>query len=259
NRGTGNALQKFITAGSLPNGSTPTNAAPKVGFIRQDKTLFTVSQPAVFNLKIDNSIDVDITIAAGDYSGDEIVAACVAQEASLAPYLIANGSGFKIRGNSDDMSIAKVIITSNSGKGIAEIFGESGSSITRYLCRGNRYKESWHTDFYMIRAYQGASFYHYSPEHWGGANEAEPEKREAGCVWYSEKLPENSRDRECATREEALYRNFQWVLNEKKLVYLIPVLTSDPKIILFLKIEGNGVRGLASAKKLSEANANNCW
>ncbi|MCP4137332.1 MAG: hypothetical protein GY754_40570, partial [bacterium] len=258
-----NALRELITdGGNLWTGTIPVYSAPAKGAIRQDKTFSTVSQPAVFNLKVDNSIDVDITIPAGDYSGDDIIAACVGQEASLAPYLIANGNGFKIRGSSNDIGSAKLIITAISGDGLAEIFGVSGSSIIRYLGRGNRYKESWHTDFYMSKVNHG----NYTPEQWSRADETDSGSKEAGCVWYAEKLPEYSATRECATQEETLYRNFQWVLNEKKLVYVIPVVTLSPKIVMFLKIEGNGVRGLASAKKLKKPedyagdyDANNCW
>ncbi len=65
--------------------------------------------------------------------------------------------------------------------------------------------------------------------------------------------------RECATQEEAMYRNVQWFLFEKKFAFIIPMWVSALSLNYggaFIIIEANGAVGLANAKKGS---ANGRW
>ncbi len=65
--------------------------------------------------------------------------------------------------------------------------------------------------------------------------------------------------RECATQEEAIYRNIQWFLFEKKFAFIIPMWVDALSLNAggaFIIIEANGAVGLANAKKGS---ANGRW
>jgi hypothetical protein len=77
---------------------------------------------------------------------------------------------------------------------------------------------------------------------------------------YYEIIPENSPDRECTSIEEAMFRNFQWVMNEKKMVLIVPqyiylnnknTIMGPVKIesALYQIIEGNGITGLSTARR----------
>jgi hypothetical protein len=57
--------------------------------------------------------------------------------------------------------------------------------------------------------------------------------------------------RECATQEEALYRNLQWLLLEKKFSFVIPMyfVPIGLRTYVFVVIEANGVLGLINSKK----------
>ena len=75
---------------------------------------------------------------------------------------------------------------------------------------------------------------------------------------YTEIIPEKSANRECASHEEAMYRNFQYVILEKKIVFVVPlwlkvivsVVGCDTveEAALFQIIEGNGLAGLSAAR-----------
>lgn len=65
--------------------------------------------------------------------------------------------------------------------------------------------------------------------------------------------------RECETQEEAIYRNIQWFLYEKKMVFIIPMyidVLGTQSAGAFILIEANGAVGLANAKK---GTANGRW
>jgi len=95
----------------------------------------------------------------------------------------------------------------------------------------------------------------------------------SGALTFWEKIPEgtpkDSNDynywkRECASQEEAMFRNFQWLMLEKKFVLIMPM-TSYVRIRavaggmctmnlyidapVFTIIEANGIVGMATAKK----------
>lgn len=68
---------------------------------------------------------------------------------------------------------------------------------------------------------------------------------------FWEKIHEDSSDRACATQEEAMFRNFQWLVNEKKFVFTIPMWVESLGMdsAAYIVIEANGLAGLALAQK----------
>jgi hypothetical protein len=64
--------------------------------------------------------------------------------------------------------------------------------------------------------------------------------------------------RECASQEEAMYRNLQWLLLEKKFAFVIPMyfVPIGLRTYVYIVIEANGVLGLINSKK---GPANGCW
>ncbi|MFW5860871.1 MAG: hypothetical protein ACOCWZ_01365 [Spirochaetota bacterium] len=151
--------------------------------------------------------------------------------------------------------------------------------------RANRYHARWHTDYYLLRSdysnnhenvryYSPASTVEGTDYLMHAINDPQNDKDDddastntAGCLWYDEVVPEGSSVRECASQEEAMYRNFQWLMLEKKFVFVIPMRSyvnepigldicpitrvhMDSPVITI--IEANGVVGLAEAKKGSQ-------
>ena len=114
--------------------------------------------------------------------------------------------------------------------------------------RWNRFKSSWETDYYLLRDALGNN---YNPSDMsGGATGATA----SGSLTYDEITLSNSQ-RQCASHEEAIFRNYQWVLNEKKMVLVIPLVVLGA-VPVFQIVEGNGVTGLSMARKYRD---NNVW
>ncbi|MBF0224999.1 MAG: hypothetical protein HQK76_06045 [Desulfobacterales bacterium] len=175
--------------------------------------------------------------------------------------------------------------------------------------RYNRFKSSWRSD-YLLNVYTSDD---YSLTNAGKKTSTEKyiaitneptgdtkmfelssPNDSAGYNVYYELINENDAKRECETHEEALYRNFQWVMLEKKFIELIPMhleidkgslkkavktligeglldaqLETPINIIIdilpipliqvgttVLVVEGNGVAGLTSCRKFRE---NHVW
>ena len=147
--------------------------------------------------------------------------------------------------------------------------------------RWNRYRESMQSDYYLVKA--GFSSSYCSPPinsvNTGtnlvmGATGANKFKMKADAanvaqrfvLW--EKVPEKSLSRECATQEQAMFRNFQWLMNEKKIAFVIPmwIETAGSDSASFIVIEANGLAGLKGATKGYDpadpndpAKGNGCW
>lgn len=66
-----------------------------------------------------------------------------------------------------------------------------------------------------------------------------------------EKVRSDYSGRACATQEEAMARNFQWLANEKKFAFIIPMwlATVGANAASYIVIEANGLTGLANATK----------
>lgn len=68
---------------------------------------------------------------------------------------------------------------------------------------------------------------------------------------FWEKIRSNDTGRACATQEEAMVRNFQWLVNEKKFTFIIPMwlVAAGANSASYIVIEANGLSGLANATK----------
>ncbi len=122
--------------------------------------------------------------------------------------------------------------------------------------RQNRYRSTWRTDYYMVTSEDGTK--RYTPGDMSG-NATGP-----GFLMYEEIIPENDPKRACASQEEAIFRNYQWVMTEKKMVLVIPMwliaealggLTTQESVVYQI-IEGHGFAGVASCRKLRD---NGVW
>lgn len=149
--------------------------------------------------------------------------------------------------------------------------------------RANRYKDIVKSDYYLIEYYQllqDGTVYGAPPMNPDGID-----KVEAGYTgWYHdagaafgghdsdhiwclhgtpntsasyfqlyEKIDEHDAVRECASQDEAMYRNFQWLMYEKKFLFIIPMYAnSGLQTGSYILIEANGVVGQTNAKKGSE-------
>lgn len=128
--------------------------------------------------------------------------------------------------------------------------------------RHNRYKASWNTDYMMIRT-EASLEQGFTEKNWGikdsNGDTVPDQVTDPQYRTYNEIYPEPSTsiigaNRECSTYEEAIYRNFQWVANEKKYTIIIPlwlrtsVLGLAIEAALFQILEGNGFVGLSCAR-----------
>lgn len=174
----------------------------------------------------------------------------------------------------------------------------SNTQLGTYWLRENRYKAVWETDHYLIRS-TNISYHddaNHSPTGWTGyyapnkvvgsgssglnryrmhslqgttgrgqyTDDLDAFASNSGALKFWEKIAENDPARACASQEEAMFRNFQWLMLEKKFVFIMPM-TSFVRIQavalgmctmnlyidapVFTIIEGNGLVGIATAKK----------
>lgn len=133
--------------------------------------------------------------------------------------------------------------------------------------RDNRYKAQWHSDSYMIR-YQAdlttAEYRYATVDNSSGDAvaidiDSDDLDHAAGRLTYNELVAENDPARACASPEEAFYRNFQWLMTEKKMVLVIPMYLNYFNYMesgLFEIMECNGYAGLANLRKYA---ANHYW
>ncbi|MDY6932743.1 MAG: hypothetical protein SVZ03_00810 [Spirochaetota bacterium] len=117
-----------------------------------------------------------------------------------------------------------------------------------------KYKDEWNTDYYLIQLPEGLSgtTRHYAPNVVDLSDDKKlVDTDEAGCITVHEMIKSED-NRECDTWVEAIYKNFQWLLFEKKFVFVIP-LRIDMDVVgraaVYLKVEANGIIGVTKAKK----------
>ena len=184
----------------------------------------------------------------------------------------------------------------DGGNDVAENDSEyTPLTLGSYQLRQNRYKWKWHTDYYLMKAdyvcydddaNHGGPRY-YSPARVVGTtgqdkyrmyslngtreqgqygNDLDASTTDAGALWFWEKIAETDSARACASQEEAMFRNFQWLILEKKFVFIMPMRSylgllasacgADFNInvdaLVYAIIEGNGIAGIANAKKGSQ-------
>ncbi len=165
-----------------------------------------------------------------------------------------------------------------------------------FKLRVNRYRANWNTDYYLLKTdyinyHEDANHPpagwtgYYSPANVVGItginkfkmhslqdtngkgeynDDLDASTNNAGCLWFWEKIAENNTVRGCNSQEEAMYRNFQWLMLEKKFVFIMPMrsyvnihataawcigVTLNIDSPLFTIIEANGMAGIATAKK----------
>jgi hypothetical protein len=130
--------------------------------------------------------------------------------------------------------------------------------------RDNRYKSRWHSDYYithftsetLLDGEEQQKFFTLDNSSGDTViteisdNTANP----AGSLVYSELIYETDPARACASPEEAFFRNYQWVMNEKKMVLIIPLYLHlyDLKAVAFQILECHGWSGLAGLRKFRE-------
>ncbi|MBP7735230.1 MAG: hypothetical protein KA369_04585 [Spirochaetes bacterium] len=139
--------------------------------------------------------------------------------------------------------------------------------------RANRYRPVLESDYFVITYDDGGRKYLAPPMNAGGdswvdgtsgndmfhLNQSSNGSRTSGNFRFFEKIPEQSAIRECRSQEEAMYRNLQWFLLEKKFVFTIPMYMKAALAGItlghsgaFVIIEANGAVGLANARKGDE-------
>jgi hypothetical protein len=166
-----------------------------------------------------------------------------------------------------------------------DVRDSSNTQLGSYYLRANRYRAVWETDKIMLKAEWANSdtltqplYYTLNrvvgntgldkyrlrkingPENTSDDEDAGlPSGLVAGGLTFKEKIPEKSSIRECKSQEEAMFRNFQWLILEKKIVFIMPMrsyitvldlngdVTLDPLAVAVL--EANGIIGMKNLKK----------
>ena len=175
---------------------------------------------------------------------------------------------FKIVAKAEDYRVNRITITNNYGSAIEDLFNislsDGASQTVRCKGRENRYKQVWNTDHYMFEI-DGTT---YAPNNWSGMRASQ----NAGTYTMTEKIAENPSaadyasgiSRECSSQEEAMYKNYQYLMGEKKIIYVIPMLIDHTvvgcvnlKFVVNCLVEANGVAGLSNARKYGFGYGNN--
>ncbi len=122
--------------------------------------------------------------------------------------------------------------------------------------RDTHFKHVWHTDYHLIN--NNGTWY--SPENMQGSGSLS-----AGRFQVSEMMqPAHFDKRECLSQEEAMVKNFQWLIYEKKFVYVQPMridksipLADNLRTAVYVRLEGNGILGVSNVRKSSNATVTN--
>ena len=158
------------------------------------------------------------------------------------PYLYlypADGDDKEVNWNVDN---AADLSTYYLGKGI------SGRTYERW----NRYRAKWYSDFYMIQVVDDLFNKWYITPEKIAVGSSERDSLEAGRFVFNELISEDDPNRACASHEEAIFRNYQWVMTEKKFAIVVPLALTGLSLAhagVFQVVEGNGIAGLTSARK----------
>jgi hypothetical protein len=146
--------------------------------------------------------------------------------------------------------------------------------------RENRYHATFDTDYYMIEQehlQSGETRKYYvpiekeGPRDYMGRSTIEASTADGPrCRHYEEIIAENYAGRGCASQEEAIFRNMQWLMNEKKIVFILPLWAAgEPQVLcgsdllragiesaVFQVLEANGLSGFGAARKYRD---NGVW
>ncbi len=172
------------------------------------------------------------------------------EEAGLT--VLPFGSGIEILGGSGDPAVGRIIATDISGSGVADFLKGQGGTLTRYVNRMERYKDTWRSDYYLGKV--GGDYY--TVAYGTDGNLAMPKvasHERAGSMVVSELIDEADPGRECATQEEALFRNYQFFFAERKFVLVMPIHVSvnllGIEAFIFQVMEANGYTGFMNGRK----------
>lgn len=225
--------------------------------LRIEKNAIKLDSAQTIHIVIDTTVDTDVTIDAGVWTIDEIITEI--QNEIGTKYVGRSETGIIFIGESTTPGEAKILITNvGGGNGVETILGESSGTISKQMIdkntRYNRYKPQWRTDFYLMKTGDGPNRYINPVDLTGNGSTQHP-----ACLHYEEMIEEVDQKRACASPEEALYRNFQWVMTEKKMILIIPLYLREISPIggefigqleaaVFQVAEGNGFSGLTQCR-----------
>jgi len=175
--------------------------------------------------------------------------------------------------NSNDSSTWKYFYPTNN----KDKEDKSSNKWENLYQRTNRYQSVWHSDYFLFKSDYSdgdAQTKYYAMDSVAGSTGedkylmlkyrnkrvvADGATSNAGALWYYEKIQETDSKRECASQEEAMFRNYQWLMFEKKIVFTIPMRSYVHQTVLGINInvdsaimniiEANGIQGVANAHK----------
>jgi hypothetical protein len=133
--------------------------------------------------------------------------------------------------------------------------------------RANRYKSQWRSDYYVSHLTQEALLFpandqqrYFTLDNSSGDTVLKEISGDpgasAGSLVYTESVSETDPARACASPEEAFFKNYQWSMNEKKMVFVHPIYMEQPlldlKAVAYIILECNGSSGLSLSRKFRE-------
>ncbi|MDY6932742.1 MAG: hypothetical protein SVZ03_00805 [Spirochaetota bacterium] len=158
--------------------------------------------------------------------------------------------------STEDVTVNGNIYTYKSPNG--DVYANIDKTVSdNWVYNDCNYKSVWNTDHYLIElddmVDMGDPVTRYYPldnstYHNGSSDKAMGlwNGTEAGCLTISESVPGTSvsnEDRECQTYEEAIYKNFQWLLYDKKMIMVLPLRVAldkwDNPILGLVRMKGN--------------------
>lgn len=244
---TRNPLGTFLVsgAGNSSSVSEPVNA-------------INITGNAVFKIQLDDEAKQTITFDSNENGGYWTVGSILErfESSPIGSNVMRYGKYIKLFGNSNDSETARVLISNapeSEINGIEAIFGGFGNSLSSYLMRIERYKDIFHTDYYIIEREGGYSTI--TSDNNGnhtiipvGSNE------EAQFVVVEEPIPEAEPMRPCSSYEEAVFRNYQFFFAERKFLLILPLrLTFGLEMAsVFQIMESNGYTGFMYARKFRD-------
>ena len=123
-----------------------------------------------------------------------------------------------------------------------------------YYVNDDQYKDQWKTDYYLIEMNdpdKADQSLYFAPDFYGDDPFRLSPSTRAGAIEVKEIITQDQA-RHCATWDESVYKNFQWLLYEKKIVLVIPLRIDLGKMAsgaVYAILEANGIFGMAQARK----------
>jgi hypothetical protein len=147
----------------------------------------------------------------------------------------------------------------NKQDGSGNYLAPDGSIYMSSTGNGQKYQPNWHTSYYCIEdTVMGLT--------WGSngagnncGNSSPPYAGNPAHGRYS--IPEiiqdaySSPNRQCDSDEECIYKNFHWLMYEKRFVFILPI--NMPGAGAFGAIVGNGIAGVLNARMYSTSFSDN--